>query len=101
MDVPVFVTVTLAVVVFPTPTVPKLNVVRLAESMPELMVFAGLFALVYAVQLDNPAIATIVASVRTRVTAPARRLGLRRASSECDWIRSDWDSACSFMARTV
>jgi hypothetical protein len=46
VEVPVFVTVTLAVVVFPTPTVPKLKVVRLAESMPELVVFAGLFALV-------------------------------------------------------
>jgi hypothetical protein len=46
VEVPVFVTVKLAVVVFPTPTVPKLKVVRLAESMPVLVVFAGLFALV-------------------------------------------------------
>jgi hypothetical protein len=33
-------------VLFPTPTVPKLKVERLAESMPVLVVFAGLFALV-------------------------------------------------------
>jgi hypothetical protein len=46
VEVPVFVTVTLCVVVLPTPTVPKLTVVRLADSMPVLIVFAGLFALV-------------------------------------------------------
>jgi hypothetical protein len=46
VEVPVFVTVTLCVVVLPTPTVPKLTVARLAESMPEPVVFDGVFALV-------------------------------------------------------
>ena len=46
VEVPVFVTVTLCVMVLPIPTVPKLTVERLAESMPEPVVFAGVFALV-------------------------------------------------------
>lgn len=46
LEVPVFVTVTLCVVVLPTPTVPKLTAVRLAESMPVPAVFAGFFSAV-------------------------------------------------------
>lgn len=48
VEVPVFVTVTLWVVVLPSPTVPKLKVVRLAESMPVPVVFVGFFAGVVA-----------------------------------------------------
>jgi hypothetical protein len=45
VEVPVFVTVTLSVVVLPTPTVPKLTVVKLEESIPERVVFDEVFAL--------------------------------------------------------
>jgi len=44
VDVPVFVTVTLCVADLPTPTVPKLTVVRLAESIPD----PGTFVVVLA-----------------------------------------------------
>jgi hypothetical protein len=46
VEVPVFVTVTLSVVVLPTPTVPKLMVVRLADSMPEPGTFEVVLAFV-------------------------------------------------------
>jgi hypothetical protein len=48
LEVPVFVTTTLCVVVLPTPTVPKLTVVRLAESIPLPAVFVGFFSGVVA-----------------------------------------------------
>jgi hypothetical protein len=46
VEVPVFVTVTLCVVLLPTPTVPKLTVVRFAESMPDPGVFEVVLAFV-------------------------------------------------------
>lgn len=70
VELPVFVTVTFCVVVFPMPTVPKLTVARLADSIPEPVVFAGVFALVKAVQLDSPALATMVASINAIAIGP-------------------------------
>jgi hypothetical protein len=86
VEVPVFVTVTLWVVVFPTPTVPKLTVVRLADSMPEPepAVFAGGLALVRPVQLERPMIAIMTASRIIKESGPAGRLALDRASSACE-----------------
>jgi hypothetical protein len=80
----VFVTVTLWVVVFPTPTVPKLTVVRLADSMPKPTVFAGVLALVKPVQLERPRIAIITASRIIKASGLAGRLALDRASSTCE-----------------
>jgi hypothetical protein len=84
--VPVFVTVTLWVVLFPTPTVPKLTVVRLADSIPvpEPVVFAGGLALVRPVQLESPRIAIMTASRIIKASGPAGRLALDRVSSACE-----------------
>lgn len=103
MAVPVFVTVTLWVVVFPTPTVPKLTVVRLADSMPAPapVAFTGGFAPVRPVQLESPRIAIMTASRITKASGPAGRLALERASSACDCIRSGWVGVCGFMMHTV
>ena len=86
MEVPVFVTVTFWVVVFPTPTVPKLTVVRLVDSIPEPepVVFAGVLALVRPVQLERPRIAIMTASRIIKASGPAGRLALDRASSTCE-----------------
>jgi hypothetical protein len=85
VEVPVFVTVTLCVVVFPTPTVPKLTVVRLADSIPvPVPVFAGVLALLRPVQLERPMIAIITASRIIKPSGPAGRLALDRASSTCE-----------------
>ena len=86
MEVPVFVTVTFWVVVFPTPTVPKLTVVRLADSIPEPepVVFVGVLALVRPVQLERPRIAIMTASRIIKASGPAGRLALDRASSTCE-----------------
>jgi hypothetical protein len=83
VEVPVFVTVTLCVVDLPTPTVPKLTVVRLADSMPvpEPDVFDGVLALVRPVQLESPRIAIITASKIIKASGPAGRLAPDRASS--------------------
>ena len=86
VEVPVFVTVTLWLVVFPTPTVPKLTVVRLADSIPvpEPVVFAGVLALVRPVQLERPMIAITTASRIIRESGPAERFALDRVSSVCE-----------------
>jgi hypothetical protein len=84
VEVPVFVTVKLCVVVFPTPTVPKLTVVRLADSIPVPVVFAGVLALFRPVQLERPMIAIMTASRIIKASGPAGRLALDRASSACE-----------------
>jgi hypothetical protein len=85
VEVPVFVTVKLCVVVFPTPTVPKLTVVRLADSIPvPVSVFAGVLALLRPVQLERPMIAIITASRIIKPSGPAGRLALDRVSSACE-----------------
>jgi hypothetical protein len=86
VEVPVFVTVKLCVVLFPTPTVPKLTVVRLADSIPVPVpvVFAGALALLRPVQLERPMIAIITASRIIKPSGPAGRLALDRASSTCE-----------------
>jgi hypothetical protein len=76
VEVPVFVTVTLSVIVLPTPMVPKLTVLRFAESVPEVVVFDGVFALVYGVQLESPAIAIRAVSITMKANGLAARLGL-------------------------
>jgi hypothetical protein len=83
VDVPVFVTVTLCVVALPTPTVPKLTVVRLAEStpVPAPGVFEGVLGFVKLVQLESPRIAIMAASMIIKASGPAGRLALERASS--------------------
>jgi hypothetical protein len=101
--VPVFVTVTLWVELFPTPTVPKLTVVRFADSMPvpEPVVFAGGLAPVRPVQLESPRFAMITTNRIIKPSGPAGRLALDRASSACERSRSGRVGVCVFMMYTV
>ena len=75
--VPVFVTVTLCIVMLPTATLPKLKLVALAVSTPAPgspgVVFA---ALVYAAQLERPTIARTMASVVKRTMYLGERAGV-------------------------
>ena len=75
VPMPALVTVKLRVVVVPTATLPKLMLVTLGESTPAPGSEACVFAeLVYAAQLERPAIARIMARVVIRTTGVDERL---------------------------